>query len=153
MGFCNTINQKPYPNVLIRKLFIFRLNSFLYFLRMSFFIWYKFLIFVIMKRIILESPYAGNIKKNVQYARECIKHSLLLGESPIASHLLYTQEGILDDSIPEERDLGIHAGLAWKEVADAQVFYIDYGKSQGMLYALEFAKEHNIPFEFRTIYD
>ena len=31
-----------------------------------------------MKRIILESPYAGNIEKNVQYARECIKDSLLL---------------------------------------------------------------------------
>lgn len=106
-----------------------------------------------MKRIILESPYAGNIEKNVQYARECIKHSILLGEAPIASHLLYTQEGILDDTIPKERELGIHAGLAWKEVADAQVFYIDYGMSQGMLYAMEFAKEYNIPFEFRTIYN
>lgn len=120
---------------------------------MSFFILYKFLIFVSMKRVILESPYAGDIEKHVQYARECIKHSLLLGEAPIASHLLYTQEGILDDNIPEERNLGIDAGLAWKEVADKQVFYIDYGMSQGMLYAMEFAKEHNIPFELRKIYN
>jgi hypothetical protein len=105
-----------------------------------------------MKRIILESPFAGDVERNLQYARECVKHSLLLGEAPIASHLLYTQDGILDDNIEEERMLGIHAGLAWKQVAEKQVFYIDYGMSKGMEYALVYAKEHNISYEFRKIY-
>ena len=73
-----------------------------------------------MKRVIIESPYAGNIKRNLEYARACVKDSLLRGEAPIASHLLYTQEGILNDSISEERRLGIDAGLAWMEVADGQ---------------------------------
>jgi hypothetical protein len=41
---------------------------------------------------------------------------LLRGESPIASHLLYTQPGILKDDVPEERPLGIEAGLAWRSV-------------------------------------
>lgn len=104
-----------------------------------------------MKRVILESPYAGDIERNINYARQCVKHSLSLGEAPIASHLLYTQDGILDDLIPEERIQGINAGLKWKEVADMQVFYIDYGISNGMQYGMDYAKEHNIPFETRTI--
>ena len=48
-----------------------------------------------MIRVILESPYAGDIERNIDYARKCLRHSLLLGESPIASHLLYTQIGVL----------------------------------------------------------
>ena len=76
-----------------------------------------------MKRVILESPYAGDIERNVKYARMAVRDSLSKGEAPIASHLLYTQEGILKDEIPEERQWGIDAGLAWKEVAVKHVFY------------------------------
>jgi len=104
-----------------------------------------------MKRVILESPYAGFIERNIQYARMCVKDSLNRGEAPIASHLLYTQLGILNDDIPEERTQGINAGLKWKEVADLQVFYVDYGISKGMQYGMDYAKEHNIPFEIRKI--
>ena len=63
-----------------------------------------------MIRVILESPYAGDIEKNIEYARKCVRDSLLRGEAPIASHLLYTQEGILYDDIPEERKHGIIPG-------------------------------------------
>jgi hypothetical protein len=105
-----------------------------------------------MKRVILESPYAGDIDSNIKYARECVKHSLSLGEAPIASHLLYTQKGILDDNIPSERKLGIDAGLIWKEVADAHVFYIDLGISKGMQYAIESLSNKNVKVEFRKIY-
>ncbi len=104
-----------------------------------------------MKRVILESPYAGDVETNIKYARLCVKHSLSLGESPIASHLLYTQDGILDDNIPDERMQGINAGLAWKEVADLQVFYVDYGISKGMQYAMDYAKKNNTPVEIRKI--
>lgn len=104
-----------------------------------------------MKKVILESPYAGDVERNIKYARMCVKDSLNRGEAPIASHLLYTQEGILDDTIENERMQGIVAGLQWKDVADLQVFYIDYGFSKGMMYAFYFAKNNNIPFETRTI--
>lgn len=81
---------------------------------------------------IIESPYAGDIDRNVRYARACMADSLKRGEAPLASHLLYTQPGILDDSIAEERALGIAAGLAWLKVADRHVFYTDLGWSSGM---------------------
>ena len=104
-----------------------------------------------MLRVILESPFAGDIERNIKYARLCVRDSLLRGESPIASHLLYTQEGILNDEIEFERMHGINAGLAWKKVADLQVFYIDYGLSNGMQYGMDYAKEHGIKYELRKI--
>lgn len=85
-----------------------------------------------MRLVIIESPYAGDVERNVAYARACMADSLSRGEAPIASHLLYTQPGILDDSKPDERALGIAAGLAWKRVADDHVFYLDLGWSRGM---------------------
>ena len=106
---------------------------------------------IYMIRVILESPYAGDIERNVKYARMAVRDSLSRGEAPIASHLLYTQEGILKDEIPEERQWGIDAGLAWKEVAVKHVFYIDYGYSRGMEYAKQYATTNHIPIEERRI--
>lgn len=85
-----------------------------------------------MTLAILESPYAGNVKRNVEYAKFCVKDMLKKGEAPIASHLLFTQEGILDDTSPEERKLGINAGHAWLSATEKVVFYLDFGMSNGM---------------------
>lgn len=104
-----------------------------------------------MIRVIMESPYAGDIEKHVKYARECVRDCLGRGEAPIASHLLYTQEGILDDDIPEERKWGIDAGLAWKEVAQKHVVYTDYGISEGMQYGIDYSVKKSIPIEFRRL--
>ena len=104
-----------------------------------------------MRRVIIESPYAGNVEANVKYARECMRDSLSRGEAPIAAHLLYTQEGILDDLIPEEREAGINAGLSWLGVCDVQVFYIDLGWSKGMFYAIIAGLNARVKQEFRTI--
>jgi len=104
-----------------------------------------------MKKVILESPFAGDVERNIKYARACVRDSLLRGEAPIASHLLYTQDGVLNDDIPEERQHGIDAGLAWKDDAELHVFYIDYGYSNGMKYGRDYATINNIPFEERKI--
>ena len=88
-----------------------------------------------MKKVIIDSPYAGDIERNINYARACLKDSLNRNEAPLASHLLYTQDGVLDDGIKAERMQGINAGLAWLEVVNLHVFYIDYGMSKGMEYA------------------
>lgn len=88
-----------------------------------------------MKLVILESPYAGDVEANLTYARSALADSLKRGEAPIASHLLYTQPGVLNDLLPDERALGINAGLAWRAVAQGAVFYVDRGWSSGMLAA------------------
>lgn len=104
-----------------------------------------------MRKVILESPFAGDVEANVKYARAALHDSLLLGEAPIASHLLYTQEGVLDDTVPEERKLGIEAGLAWRTVADGSVVYVDRGISTGMRYGIAAMRSEGKPVEFRSI--
>lgn len=104
-----------------------------------------------MKLVIIESPYAGDIEANVEYARRCVKDSLSRGEAPIASHLLYTQDGILDDEIAEQRTLGIEAGLAWRRVADLSAVYIDRGLSPGMKQGVFAAIDAGVAIEYRTL--
>jgi hypothetical protein len=106
-----------------------------------------------MRLVILESPYAGDIEKNVEYARACVRDSLSRGEAPIASHLLYTQPGILRDENPHERQWGIDAGLAWKAVAQGSVVYCDLGISKGMEYGMAAAKEAGLPVDIRYIHE
>ena len=107
---------------------------------------------VAMRRVILETPYAGDIERNIRYARECMRDCLLRGEAPYASHLLYTQEGVLDDNSKEERKLGIEAGFLWREPADATVVYSDHGISGGMQLGIEDAEQKGRPVEYRRLY-
>lgn len=101
--------------------------------------------------VILESPYAGEVELNINYARAALRDSLLRGEAPIASHLLYTQEGVLNDDIPEECEHGINAGLSWGSVASKTVVYIDRGISRGMEYGISKAQSEGRPIEFRSL--
>lgn len=88
-------------------------------------------------RVIIESPFAGNVQVNVAYAQAALLDSLFRGEAPIASHLLHTQ--VLDDLSPEQRHAGIEAGLAWMPVAHRVAFYVDLGWSSGMIAAKNYA--------------
>lgn len=72
-----------------------------------------------------------------------------MGESPIASHLLYTQ--VLDDNRPEERRQGIAAGLAWRIAAHKVVAYIDRGITPGMAAAIAKAQQAGMPIVYRSI--
>ncbi|RRD21763.1 hypothetical protein ECB98_22650 [Brucellaceae bacterium VT-16-1752] len=99
--------------------------------------------------VIIESPYSGDVEHNTEYARACLLDSLRRGEAPIASHLLHTQ--VLDDLRPDERELGIEAGLAWYWVADKCVVYGDRGINGGMIEGIERAKRYGVLVEFRNI--
>lgn len=85
-----------------------------------------------MKLVLVESPFAGDVDRNLRYLRAAMRDCLMRGEAPFASHALYTQPGVLDDGKPEERTLGIEAGLLWGAKADATVVYVDLGISPGM---------------------
>jgi len=101
--------------------------------------------------VIIESPYAGDIEKNVAYARRCVRDAVLRGEAPIASHLLLTQPGVLRDEIADERTLGIEAGLSWLRVAEASCVYTDFGISTGMAHGIRAAVAAGVPVEYRTL--
>lgn len=104
-----------------------------------------------MKLVVIESPYAGDTALNVRYARAAMRDCLRRGEAPIASHLLYTQEGVLDDTIPIERTLGIEAGLAWGRWAHLTAVYVDLGVSKGMEAGIQRAIDEGRPVERRWV--
>lgn len=104
-----------------------------------------------MIRVILESPFAGNVEENIAYAKRCLYDCLSRSEAPIASHLLFTQPGILNDLIPEERKLGINAGHAWIPVAELMVVYADKGISNGMQQGIALARKCGLRVELRTL--
>lgn len=91
------------------------------------------------------------LERNIRYAQECMRDCLQRGEAPFASHLLYTQENVLDDTIPEEREQGIQAGFAWRQLAAKTVVYTDLGISRGMEYGILDASKRGVPVEFRTL--
>ncbi len=91
----------------------------------------------------------GNVKSNVAYARKCMSDSLLRGESPFASHLLYTQ--VLDDTKEIERLTGMSRAFNWYRHADLMAVYTDKGISKGMEMGMEVAKNFGINIEYRNL--
>ena len=106
-----------------------------------------------MKRVIIESPFAGDIARNLRYLRACMADCLIRGEAPFASHGLYTQHGVLLDGVPEERKLGIEAGFAWRSAADYTVVYTDLGITPGMQLGIDHATACGHEITFRSLGD
>ena len=104
-----------------------------------------------MLLVLIESPFAGDEERNLRYARAAMRDCLLRGEAPFASHLLYTQPGVLDDAVRTERDLGIQAGLTWGAQAAKTVVYTDFGISSGMEFGIARARDEGRPVEYRQI--
>ena len=104
-----------------------------------------------MALVFIESPFAGDVETNIEFARACMRDSLNKGESPLAIHLLYTQKGILDDDIPEERKWGMEAGYAWGKHASKTVVYTNRGISEGMEIGIQRAKDEGREVEYRTL--
>lgn len=102
-----------------------------------------------MQRVIIESPWAGDIETNKRYLRACIRHCIKMGEAPFASHQMYTDS--LDDLISDERRLGIDAGFKWRCVAEKTVVYTDLGISSGMQEGIADAETLGQDIEYRKL--
>lgn len=102
-----------------------------------------------MKRVFIESPYAGSIAKNLDYLEACMLDSLSRGEAPFASHLMYTV--ILDDNNERQRSQGITAGSAFRKTCDIVAVYNNLGISPGMVAGIEESKALGIDVEYRRL--
>jgi len=102
---------------------------------------------------IIVSPLRGEsveqMEHNKDYARTALRNSLLRGESPFASHLLYTQ--VLNDCIPEERAAGINAAAGLFPMADRVAVYFDRGISEGMRSEIDLAVKSGVRVVYRTM--
>ena len=107
--------------------------------------------------VIIESPFKGKTPadeaRNTRYARAALRDAILQNESPIASHVIYTLDGVLDDSEPTERALGMQAGWDLMRVANKVAVYTDLGISSGMTSGIENAKRLGLPIEYRSLPD
>lgn len=102
-----------------------------------------------MKLLVIESPYAGDVERNVAFCEAVCRYACMQGYAPMASHLLYTR--FLDDNVPDERTHGIDAGLAWAKHAEEAWFCLRAGDemSRGMRYALERHRHEGRPYRFK----
>lgn len=111
-----------------------------------------------MRAVYLESPYANNgtaddvtIARNIRYLRACIRDCLLRGDSPIATHAVFTQPGILHDEIPAERRYGIDAGEPWRKVCEVTVIYTDLTPGVGVVEGEERSRKLGHRVEIRQL--
>lgn len=82
-----------------------------------------------MKKIYVCSPLSGDIKKNIENAKEYSKLVVDQGHLPITPHIYFTQ--FLDDTKSTERIKGMKMGIELMEMCDEMWVF---GKviSQGM---------------------
>lgn len=99
--------------------------------------------------VIIESPYAGDIEANIEYAKRACLDSWTRGETPFASHLFCPQ--FLDDADEAERQGGIDIGYRWGLHAHLIAFYVDRGWSPGMEAALQHYSGTGVEMEIRWI--
>lgn len=111
-----------------------------------------------MKRVVVESPYAADTEEGIDLNEvygELAMHDCLVnhGESPYASHLLYTRRFVLRDDVPKDRKLGIEAGFFWRDVAEQSNFYVDLGITKGMHLGIDDCNEKGKEYRLRSLPD
>lgn len=103
--------------------------------------------------VVIESPFrATNYFSEEQhrlYAELCVQHSLGQFEAPWAGHLCYTN--VLDDDIPSERAAGIEAHMRYIDVCEIVAVYGDFGISEGMRQAIDYAASIQKPIVRRSL--
>ena len=97
-----------------------------------------------MKKAFICSPYRGNEKNNVEQADKYCKQAIDAGFIPIAPHTIFPN--FMDDSVKEERKLGIEMGLElMKFCSEVWVFGTP---TEGMKSEIAKAEEFGITLKF-----
>lgn len=99
--------------------------------------------------VVVESPFSGDVGRNLLYLRAVLEDCVRLGDSPYASHWMLTR--VLDDKKRLERQKGMEAGWAWMALAEAVVVYEDLGISGGMQLGIDAAEALGKPIERRKL--
>ena len=95
-----------------------------------------------MKRIYVASPYAGDIEKNTEFAKNACRFVMNQGHAFFCPHLLYPN--ILDENNHKERQLGLDMGLVMLESCD-ELWCFGERISHGMMAEIEEAEKLGIP--------
>lgn len=96
-------------------------------------------------RVVIESPFSGDVEGNRIFALACMKFCLDREEAPMVPHLLYPR--VLTKYNLAEREKGIQAGLSWVPVAQKSVVFTNKGLTQGMIRGIAKAEACGIEVE------
>lgn len=106
-----------------------------------------------MINVVLESPYSGRCRRNAEYLKLALQDCIRRGEAAYASHAYLTN--VLDDTVPEERALGLAAGRSLSTTLLAGgaklIAYVDFGVSAGMAESIAMFAEQGHAVEERRI--
>ena len=97
-----------------------------------------------MKKVFICSPFTANEEKrrNEELARAACRMAVEKGCVPIAPHLYFPQ--FLDDSIYEERELGIMFGTTWLKKCD-EIWVVGDHVTESMIREIRSAWKWEIP--------
>jgi hypothetical protein len=98
-----------------------------------------------MKIIYVASPYAGDVKKNTEFAKQACRYVLEQGHAFFAPHLLYPQ--LLYDESPWERQAGLDMGVAILSRCD-ELYVCGDQISPGMAQEIDQANTLGIPIRY-----
>ena len=93
-----------------------------------------------MKKVYICAPLGGDVVGNTEKARRYSEYALRCGAAPVTPHF-YTL--CLDDSIPEEREMGMNAGLSLLWFCD-EVWVFGDQPTEGMQTEIKLARNLNI---------
>lgn len=112
--------------------------------------------------VMIESPYSGDIDRNVRYLLLCMTDAgLLHNELPYASHCYMTQHPRCKNFYVSDydkkwdvwtRETAIESSQRMRHRCDKTVFYTDRGWSRGMQAAKAYCQSHGLPFEERRLH-
>lgn len=98
-----------------------------------------------MKFVYVCSPLRGDIETNIRRAHGYCRFVIQQGALPQAPHAIFT--AFLDDTIPEERQLGMSLGIELLKRSD-ELWVFGKRITEGMGAEIEVATERNIPIRY-----
>lgn len=97
-----------------------------------------------MKKVYICSPLGGNVKENIEQAKQYAKYALMCGMAPVVPHFYAL---CLDDNKPDERAIGMAAGMALLWFCDELWVFGDM-ITEGMQHEFNFCMNLNIKIRY-----
>lgn len=97
-----------------------------------------------MRRVYICSPLGGNITANIENAKRYSQYVFKCGMAPVIPHFYAL---VLNDDNPEERKLGMQAGISLLWVCD-EIWIFGDELTEGMKKEILFAEKLNIKVRY-----
>ena len=98
-----------------------------------------------MKKIYVCSKLRGNIKQNIEKAKEYCRFVISKGHIPYAPHIYFTQ--FLDDTKEVDRKTGMEEGIWWLTLCK-EIWVFGKEISEGMQKEIDFAKKNSMVIKY-----